>query len=71
MSLDEMALREQILTAQLGASLGAVDHPEALVWDLLGISLFPGQQVIDTVDGGILEVVGGGTETVNHDQAGA
>jgi len=70
MAIDASMLRAQILTASLGADVGAVDIPESPVFDLLGFTLFPGQQVIDSVTGQIMEVVNAGIETVSPDQAG-
>lgn len=70
MAINDSMLRAQILTASLGADLGAVDVPEAPVFSLLGFAIFPGQNVYDTVTGEILEVVDAGIQAVNPNAAG-
>lgn len=70
MSLNNLILDAQILSAQLNADLGAVDVPEAVVYGVLGLNVFPGQQMYDTVAGGIVEVVNAGVQSVSPDAAG-
>jgi hypothetical protein len=71
MSIDASILRAKVLTANLGAALGAVDVPEAALFALLGFNVFPGQQMIDSVTGQIVEVVNAGVQTVSPDAAGS
>lgn len=65
MAIDDLILNAQIMTAQLQAELGAVDTPESIIHDLLGLNFFVGQQVYDTVAGGIVEVQSGGVQTIS------
>jgi hypothetical protein len=70
MALEDIGRDAQILTAQLAADLGAVDSPLAPVFDMLGLKIRPGMQMLDSVSGEIVEVVGGGIENVSGEAGG-
>lgn len=71
MSLDDIKLAAQIESAQELALLGAVDHPEAILYSLYGTAVFPGQTVVDSVTGEVMEVVSAGIQTTTTDEAGS
>lgn len=71
MSLDDIKLAAQIEAAQELALLGAVDHPELILFDLYGTNIFPGQLVTDSVTGEVMEVVSAGIQTATTDEAGS
>ncbi len=67
MALEDIQARAKLATAQLDAQLGAVDHPAAGVYKVLGIRARPGLAVYDTITGETVEVVDVGVMYVNPD----
>lgn len=70
MAIADIIQRAELLTAQMAAQLGAVDHPLAPIFDALGLKIRPGMQVLDTVTGETVEVVSGGIENVSSEAGG-
>ena len=60
---DALRLAMQVEAAQEIAQTGAVDHPQSLLFDLYGTTVFPGQKVVDSVTGEVMEVVSAGVQT--------
>lgn len=71
MAIADIIQRAELLTAQMNAQLGAVDHPLAPIFDALGLAVRPGMKVVDTLTGETVEVVSGGIEQINAASAGA
>ena len=71
MSIDQQILNAQVLSANLAAQIAGVDAPESVVHGLLGINVFVGQQMFDSVSGQIVEVVSAGVQTVSVEPAGS
>ena len=64
MAIEDRAFDAEVLANQLAAHLGAVDVPQAPLLELLGINVFPGQTMYDTVTGEIVEVIDAGVQSV-------
>lgn len=71
MAIADIIARAELLTAQMNAQLGAVDHPLAPIFDTLGLNVRPGMQVLDTLTNEVMEVVSGGIENVSSEAGGA
>lgn len=65
MAIADLILNAKIFRAQLAADLGAVDVPEAVLYQVLGLNIYQGQLMFDSVTGQIVEVQHGGVETVS------
>jgi hypothetical protein len=71
MAGENTARRAELLTAQMAAQLGAVDHPLAPIFDALGLKVRPGIMVLDTLTNEVVEVVSGGIENISSEAGGA
>lgn len=71
MAIADIIQRAELLTAQMAAQQGAVDHPLAPIFDALGLPIRPGMYMLDTLTGDLVEVVSGGIEQINAASAGA